>query len=100
MDSGPSRALRQRLSISLADLTVHGVTRPTTWKVTARTDGTDIVGLATTAFTFKDFALGSAERSRRAQRNDTIKLEYDFRFTPAANRRHVVYHEAYGARFL
>src|SRR5205085_4741339 len=41
----------------VADLTVHGVTHPTTWHVTAHADGNDIVGTAVTAFTFKDFEL-------------------------------------------
>ena len=67
----------------VADLTVHGVTRPTTWKVTARTDGSDLVGLATTAFTFKDFSLDQPSVPVVLSVNDTIKLEYDFRFTPA-----------------
>jgi polyisoprenoid-binding protein YceI len=67
----------------LANLTVHGVTRPTTWKVTARTEGSDIVGLATTAFTFKDFSLDQPSVPVVLSVNDTIKLEYDFRFTPA-----------------
>lgn len=67
----------------LADLTVHGVTRPTTWKVTAHTEGNDVVGLATTAFTFKDFSLDQPSVPVVLSVNDTIKLEYDFRFTPA-----------------
>ena len=67
----------------VADLTVHGVTRPTTWKVTARTDGSDVVGLATTAFTFKDFSLDQPSVPVVLSVMDTIKLEYDFRFTPA-----------------
>src|SRR5207249_6288425 len=41
----------------VGDLTVRGVTHPTTWQVTARADGNDIVGTAVTAFTFKDFDL-------------------------------------------
>lgn len=68
----------------LADLTVHGVTRPTTWKVTAHADGSDIVGMASTAFTFKDFSLDQPSVPVVLSVNDTIKLEYDFRFTPAA----------------
>jgi polyisoprenoid-binding protein YceI len=68
----------------LADLTVHGTTRPTTWKVTAHSDGNDIVGLATTTFTFKDFSLDQPSVPVVLSVNDTIKLEYDFRFTPAA----------------
>lgn len=67
----------------VGDLTVHGVTRPTTWKVTAHSEGGDIVGTATTSFTFKDFSLEQPKVSVLLSVEDTIKLEYDFRFTPA-----------------
>lgn len=67
----------------MADLTVHGVTHPTTWKVTAHSDGPDIVGTATTAFTFKDFGLDQPHVPIVLGVEDTIKLEYDFHFAPA-----------------
>lgn len=67
----------------MADLTVHGVTHPTMWKVTAHADGSDIVGQATTAFTFKDFGLDQPKVPIVLGVQDTIKLEYDFRFAPA-----------------
>ena len=67
----------------VGDLTVHGVTHPTTWKVSAHGDGADVVGSATTAFTFKDFALDQPRVPVVLSVADTIKLEYDFRFTPA-----------------
>jgi polyisoprenoid-binding protein YceI len=67
----------------LGDLTVHGTTHPTTWKVTAHADGSDIVGTATTAFTFKDAELEQPRVPVVLSVADTIKLEYDFRFTPA-----------------
>ena len=67
----------------MADLTVHGVTHPTMWKVTAHSDGADIVGQATTAFTFKDFGLDQPKVPIVLGVQDTIKLEYDFRFAPA-----------------
>jgi len=67
----------------LGDLTVHGVTRPTTWKVSAKSDGADVVGTATTAFTFKDFGLDQPKVPVLLSVEDTIKLEYDFRFSPA-----------------
>ncbi|MGH7617643.1 MAG: YceI family protein [Gemmatimonadaceae bacterium] len=65
------------------DLTVHGVTHPTLWKGTAHTDGADIVGTAMTAFTFKDFGLDQPKVPIVLGVQDTIKLEYDFRFEPA-----------------
>ena len=52
----------------LADLTVHGVTRPTAWKVTAHTDGSDIVGLGDDRLHVQRFLIGSAERPGRAER--------------------------------
>jgi len=69
----------------IGDLTVHGVTRPTTWKVSARPEGDDLVGSATTAFTFKDFSLDQPRVPVVLSVADTIKLEYDFRLTPQKN---------------
>ena len=66
----------------VGDLTVHGVTRPTTWKVKAHSEGGDIVGTATTSFTFKDFSLDQPKVSVLLSVEDTITLEYDFRFSP------------------
>ncbi len=68
----------------MGDLTVHGVTHPTMWKVSAKSDGTDVFGTATTAFTFKDFSLDQPRVPVLLSVADTIKLEYDFRFTPAS----------------
>ena len=82
---GLSSAIPAGASRSFAltgDLTVHGVTRPTTWQVTARADGPAVVGTATTAFTFKDFALDQPRVPVLLSVADTIKLEYDFRFVP------------------
>lgn len=63
----------------LGDLTVHGVTRPTVWQVTARADGQDVAGTASTAFTFKDIQLDQPKVPVVLSVADTIKLEYDFR---------------------
>lgn len=68
----------------IANLTVHGVTRPTTWRVTAHADGPDVVGSAATAFTFKDFGLDQPRVPVVLSVEDTIKLEYDFRFASEA----------------
>jgi polyisoprenoid-binding protein YceI len=64
----------------LGDLTVHGVTRPSVWKVTAQHNGGDITGTATTAFTFKDVGLDQPRVPVVLSVADTIKLEYDFHF--------------------
>lgn len=66
----------------VGDLTIRGVTKPTTWHVTARADGKDIVGTAATAFTFKDFNMEQPKASVVLSVADTIKLEYDFHFVP------------------
>jgi polyisoprenoid-binding protein YceI len=68
------------------DLTVHGVTRPTTWQVTARGEGNTVVGTAATAFTFKDFGLEQPRVPVVLSVADTIRLEYDFRFVPDTTR--------------
>ena len=68
----------------LGDLTVRGVTRPSVWQVTARAEGGAVSGTATTAFTFKDFALDQPRVPVLLSVADTIKLEYDFRFVPAS----------------
>lgn len=64
----------------LGDMTVHGVTKPMTWEVTATVENGTITGKATTRFQFADFGM---ERPRVAivlSVVDDIKLEYDFRF--------------------
>ena len=66
----------------VGNLTVHGVTRPTTWQVTARADGSAVVGTATTAFTFKDFNLDQPKVPIVLSVADTVRLEYDFHLTP------------------
>lgn len=68
------------------NLTIHGVTRPTTWQVTARAEGRDVVGTAKTAFTFADFQLEQPKVPIVLSVADTVRLEYDFRFTPAPSR--------------
>ena len=65
----------------LGDLVIKGVSRPTVWNVTARAEGQDVAGTATTAFTFKDAGLDQPKVPVVLSVADTIKLEYDFRFT-------------------
>jgi polyisoprenoid-binding protein YceI len=66
----------------IGDLTVHGTTRAIKWNVTAHSEGDDILGTATTAFTFADFNVEKPHTAMALSVEDTIKLEYDFRFTP------------------
>jgi polyisoprenoid-binding protein YceI len=67
------------------DLTVHGVTHPTTWTVNATFNGTDISGTDATAFTFADFGLTQPRVPIVLSVADTIHLEYDFHFVPAGS---------------
>jgi polyisoprenoid-binding protein YceI len=60
------------------DLTIHGVTRPTTWAVTASVDGQGLTGSASTSFTFEDFGMSAPRVPVVLSVEDTIKLEVDF----------------------
>ncbi|HEY8165637.1 MAG TPA: YceI family protein [Gemmatimonadaceae bacterium] len=60
------------------NLTVHGVTKPVTWKVTAKAAGSSVTGSASTAFNFADFNLSQPRVPVLISVQDTIKLEYDF----------------------
>jgi polyisoprenoid-binding protein YceI len=61
-------------------LTVHGVTRPTVWHITAQSSGGDITGTGVTRFTFNDVSLQQPHVPVVLSVADTITLEYDFRF--------------------
>lgn len=63
----------------IGDLTIHGVTRPTTWEVTAEIVGQELIGLAKTNFTFGDFGLTIPKVGRVLSIEDNIRLEYEFR---------------------
>lgn len=67
----------------VGDLTIRGVTRPTTWKVTASFDGEVIAGTAATAFNFNAFSLDVPRVRSVLSIEDNIRLEYDFRLVPA-----------------
>lgn len=62
----------------VGDLTVRGVTHPTTWKVNAQFAPTGMNGKAVTAFTFKDFAIDQPRVPVVLSVADTIRLELDF----------------------
>lgn len=76
--SWPLGATRQTFSMT-GDLTVKGVTRPTTWSVTAAQTGDVVTGEAATAFTFDDFHMQQPRVPILLSVADTIRLEYDFR---------------------
>jgi polyisoprenoid-binding protein YceI len=62
----------------VGDLTLHGVTRPTTWEVHARAAPDGFTGMATTRFTFEDFGLSQPRVAIVLSVEDHIELEYDF----------------------
>jgi polyisoprenoid-binding protein YceI len=62
------------------NLTVRGVTRPTTWTVNVRYLPSAVVGLASTAFTFADFSIPQPRVPVLLSVADTIRLEGDFNF--------------------
>jgi polyisoprenoid-binding protein YceI len=65
-----------------ADLTVRGVTRPTTWKGSARFEDNRISGTASTAFTFDDIQMPQPRVPVLLSVADTIRLEIDFTLLP------------------
>ena len=60
------------------NLTVRGVTKPTTWKVDAKFDGGRVTGNALTSFRFADFGLTQPRVPVVLSVADTITLEYTF----------------------
>ena len=61
-----------------ANLTVHGVTRPTTWKGSAKFQDGRVTGSAATAFTFSDIQMEQPRVPVLLSVADTIRLEIDF----------------------
>ncbi len=74
-DSGP---VAFQLS---GDLTVHGVTRPVTWEVTAEIAGQSLTGTATTSITFTDFGMTLPRVGPVLSVEDLIALQLDFVLT-------------------
>jgi polyisoprenoid-binding protein YceI len=68
----------------IGDLTVHGVTKSTTWQVLVQATQEAYQGTARTEFTFGDFSMTQPRVARVLSVVDTIRLEYDFRLTPQA----------------
>lgn len=66
----------------VGDLTVHGVTKPTTWNVNATFDKGRVTGAAATSFVFSDFGLNQPRVPVVLSVADSIKLEYTFSLVP------------------
>jgi len=68
----------------LGDLTVRGVTRLTTWMVTAFLRRGEVRGTASTGFTFGDFQIDKPRVGSVLSVADSIHLVYDFDLRPAS----------------
>ena len=66
------------------NMTVHGVTRPHKWEVTATASETGITGKAVTRIKFGDFGMTQPRVAIVLSVVDDIKLEYDFTFVREA----------------
>jgi polyisoprenoid-binding protein YceI len=62
----------------LGDLTVHGVTKPVAWQVTARFGDQEITGTATTEVKMTDFNMTPPRVGPVLSIEDTTRLELDF----------------------
>jgi polyisoprenoid-binding protein YceI len=67
----------------VGDLTIKGVTKPTTWEVTGHVMNGGVSGEAKTSFTFDDFQLTKPRVRSVLSVNDDIRLEYTFRLVPS-----------------
>jgi len=68
----------------VGDLTVHGVTKSTTWQVLVQATPEAYQGTAKTQFSFGEFSMTQPRVARVLSVVDTIRLEYDFRLVPQA----------------
>lgn len=66
----------------VGDFTFKGVTRPTTWNVSAEASNGAFRGLSKTSFTFATFEMTKPRVARVLTVDDTITLEYDFHLVP------------------
>lgn len=67
----------------VGDLTIHGVSKPSTWQVKAvRSVSGAVTGTATTSFPFAEFRMTIPKVARVLSVDDRITLEYDFTLVP------------------
>lgn len=67
----------------MADMTVHGETRPWTWQVAATPKDGGLAGTASTSFAFGEFGMPVPTSFRILSVEDNVRLEYDFHLVPA-----------------
>jgi polyisoprenoid-binding protein YceI len=63
----------------VGDLTVHGVTRPTTWQATATFADRDVTGTATTTVLMTDFGMTPPKVGSVVSIEDSMQVELDVR---------------------
>jgi len=63
----------------MGNLTVHGVTRPAVWDVTATFAGSEMAGRATTQVKMTDFGMAKPQLARILSIEDELTLELEFR---------------------
>ena len=68
----------------LGNLTVRGVTKPTSWTVEAYLRHGEVRGTASTGFTFDDFQIEKPKVGSVLSVADSIHLVYDFDLVPAS----------------
>jgi polyisoprenoid-binding protein YceI len=68
----------------VGDLTIHGVTRPTTWQATATERNGVFTGTAMTHVNFEEFGMERPRLMLVVSIVDDIRLEYDFDLVPPA----------------
>lgn len=67
----------------VGDLTVHGVSRPTTWQATATFAEREVTGSATTTVLMTEFGMTPPRVGSVVSIEDSVKLELDVRATVA-----------------
>ncbi len=67
----------------VGDLTVHGVTRPTTWQATASFADREVTGTATTTVLMTDLGMTPPKVGSVVSIEDSVRLELDVRATVA-----------------
>lgn len=68
----------------ITDMTLHGVTKETTWNVVATFGAASVGGRATTTIVFGDFKMAKPTLARLLSVDDKITLEIEFRCTRTA----------------
>jgi polyisoprenoid-binding protein YceI len=83
--TGPLPTSGSRTFQMVGNLTIKGVTKPTTWNVTAQFQGGRVTGTAVTEFTFADFEMQKPSVPVVLSLADQLKLEYTFTLAQAAS---------------